>query len=165
MLVRIKGKVEDILQQVGTSKEGKHWAKKTYVIRDTMYKKDEYNKLVHVQEFGQLDPNATTAEFENFVFKSNHLIDEEVDLACYLETNKFGFTNVDYGKEYANIDKPKEDKQGGVVYASTTPSSESHLSDLLDQAAADERAAAKSTYNGPDAFGPTNPEASSVLPF
>lgn len=114
MLVRIKGKVEDILQQVGTSKEGKHWAKKTYVIRDTMYNKEEYNTIVHVQDFGKLDPNAMTAGFENFTFKSNHTIEEEVDLACYLETNKFGFTNVNYGKEYADIDKPKENA-GNVV--------------------------------------------------
>lgn len=115
MLVRIKGKVDDIIQQVGTSKDGKHWARKAYVIKDTMYKKDEYNKLVHVQEFGTLDPNATTAEFENFTFKSNHSIGEEVDLACYLETNKFGFTNVDYGKEYADIEAPKENAGTGKV--------------------------------------------------
>ena len=149
MLVRIKGKVEDILQQVGTSKEGKHWAKKTYVIRDTMYNKEEYNTIVHVQDFGKLDPNATTAEFENFVFKSNHTVGEDVDLACYLETNKFGFTNVNYGKEYADIDKPKENAGTGNV----------------DKPDAQPAPAEQPTYNGPDAFGPTNPEASSALPF
>jgi hypothetical protein len=108
MLVRIKGKIEDILEQTGTSKEGKPWAKKTYVVRDTTYQKEEYNNIVHVQDFGKLKPDAFKPTFDNFEFKSNHFLDEEVDLACYLETNKFGFTNVNYGKPYADIDKPKD---------------------------------------------------------
>lgn len=103
MLVRIKGVVEEVLVQDGMKKDGSGpWQRKTYVIRDNTYKKEEYNTCVHVQEFGKLDPNKMNPEF---IYKSNHIKGEEVDLACYLETNEYGFTNVSYGKEYADIEQ------------------------------------------------------------
>jgi hypothetical protein len=105
MLVRIKGVVEDILMTEGRNKENRPWQKKTYVIRDNMYSKAEYNRKVYVQDFGKLDPNSIEPIF---IFRSNHIVGEEVDLACYLETNDFGFTNVDYGKPYDEISKPKD---------------------------------------------------------
>jgi hypothetical protein len=105
MLVRIKGVVEDILMTEGRNKENRPWQKKTYVIRDNMYSKAEYNRKVYVQDFGKLDPNSIEPIF---IFRSNHIVGEEVDLACYLETNDFGFTNVDYGKPYDEIGKPKD---------------------------------------------------------
>lgn len=112
MLVRIKGVVEDIIMTEGRSRENRPWQKKTYVIRDTMYNKQEYNNKVHVQDFGKLDPNSSEPVF---IFKSNHIVGENVDIACYLETNDAGFTNVNYGKEYADIDKPKENAGTGNV--------------------------------------------------
>ena len=105
MLVRIKGVVEDILMTEGRNKENRPWQKKTYVIRDNSYNKPEYNTKVYVNDFGRLIPESYDAEF---TFRSNHIIGETVDLACYLETNDYGFTNVDYGKLYEDISKPKE---------------------------------------------------------
>lgn len=105
MLVRIKGIVEEILMTDGRSKQDRPWQKKTYVIRDNSYSKEEFNKVVHVNDFGKLDPSA----FEPiFTFRSNFVVGEEVDLACYLETNDYGFTNVDYCKPYEDISKPKD---------------------------------------------------------
>lgn len=111
MLVRIKGVVEDILMTEGRNKENRQWQKKTYVIRDNMYTKEEYNRKVHVNDFGQLDPNMMDP---TFIFRSNHIVGEEVDLACYLETNKYGFTNVDYCKPYDEIEAPKDNKSNVV---------------------------------------------------
>jgi hypothetical protein len=80
--------------------------KKTYVIRDNTYNKEEYNNKVHVDDFGKLDPNKSNPEF---IFRSNHIVGEEVDLACYLETNDYGFTRVNYGKPYEEIgNKPQQ---------------------------------------------------------
>lgn len=111
MLVRIKGVVEDIIMTEGRNKENRPWQKKTYVVRDTAYNKQEYNTKVHVQDFGKLDPNLMNPTFN---FRSNHIVGEEVDLACYLETNDFGFTNVNYGKPFDEIDKPKENTSNVV---------------------------------------------------
>lgn len=104
MLVRIKGVVDDILNVEGRKKsDNSPWAKKVYVIKDNTHDKDEYNTKVHVNDFGKLDPNSSEPVF---FFKSNHLVGDEVDLACFLETNDNGFTNVNYGKPYADIQKP-----------------------------------------------------------
>lgn len=107
MLVRIKGVIEDIIMQEGIGKTSqKPWQKKTYVIRDNTHDKEEYNTKVNVDDFGKLDPDKINPEF---IFKSNHIVGEEVDLACYLETNDYGFTNVKYGKPYEEIsNKPQQ---------------------------------------------------------
>ena len=112
MLVRINGVIEDIIMQEGVGKTSqKPWQKKTYVIRDNMYNKEEYNTKVRVDDFGKLDPNKMNPEF---IFRSNHIVGEEVDLACYLETNDYGFTNVSYGKPYTDIEAPKENKSSAI---------------------------------------------------
>ena len=126
MLVRIKGKIEAVDVVSGQKKsDGSPWAKKVYTIRDTMYNKEEYNTKVCVNDFGKLDPNKSEQEF---VFKSYHVVGEEVDLACYLETNDYGFTNINYGKPYAEIESPKENKSNVVrpeeQPAETDPSEE-----------------------------------------
>ena len=120
MLVRIKGVIEDIIMQEGIGKTSqKPWQKKTYVIRDNTYNKEEYNTKVHVDDFGKLDPNKMNPEF---IFRSNHIVGEEVDLACYLETNDYGFTNVSYGKPYEEIsNKPQ---QTNVVRPDNQPAQE-----------------------------------------
>lgn len=120
MLVRIKGVIEDIIMQEGVGKTSqKPWQKKTYVIRDNMYNKEEYNTKVRVDDFGKLDPNKMNPEF---IFSSNHVVGEEVDLACYLETNDYGFTNVSYGKPYEEIgNKPQ---QGNTIYPDAQPAQE-----------------------------------------
>lgn len=113
MLIRIQGKVTDIKIIGGTSKStGRLWSKKIYTISDD-FKNPEYNRSVQVNDFGKLDPDSIQGEF---IYKSNHLVGEVVDLACYIETNEYGFTNVDYGREFADADaKPKD--TGNVVYA------------------------------------------------
>lgn len=120
MLVRIKGIVEEIKFADGISKStNKPWAKKTYVIRDNMYKKDEYNTVVYVQDFGKLNPNSAGHEFD---FKSNHIVGETVDLACYLETNEQGFTNVNYGKPFEDIEvRSTSEEQGTKAPVASDP--------------------------------------------
>ena len=105
MLVRIQGKVTaiDIIEGV-SEKTGKKWSKKVYTISDD-FKNPEYNHSVKVNDFGKPQPNTFEYVFD---YKSNHVVDETVDIACYIETNDKGFTNLDYCKEFADIDKPKE---------------------------------------------------------
>lgn len=120
MLVRIKGVIEDIIMQEGVGKTSqKPWQKKTYVVRDNMYNKEEYNTKVHVDDLGKLDPNKSNPEF---IFRSNHVVGEEVDLACYLETNDYGFTNVSYGKPYEEIGNKQQ--QTNVVRPEEQPAQE-----------------------------------------
>ena len=107
MLVRIQGEIESIDMQDGISKAGKHWAKKVYVV------KDKFSK-VHVNDFGKARPESYEHEFD---FKSNHVVGEKVDLACYLETNDAGFTNVNYGKPYDEI----ESKPAATAQATDEP--------------------------------------------
>lgn len=114
MLIRIQGKVTDIKIVGGTSKStGRLWSKKIYTISDD-FKNPEYNRSVQVNDFGKLDPDSYQGEF---IYKSNHLVGEVVDLACYIETNEYGFTNVDYGREFADADANKPKDTGNVVYA------------------------------------------------
>ena len=120
MLVRIKGVIEDIIMQEGVGKTSqKPWQKKTYVVRDNTYNKEEYNTKVHVDDFGKLDPSKSNPEF---IFRSNHTVGEEVDLACYLETNDYGFTNVNYGKPYEEISN--QPQQTNVIRPDEQPAQE-----------------------------------------
>jgi len=100
MIVRIQGKVTavDILE--GVSQAGKKWSRKVYTISDD-FKNPDYNRSVQVNDFGKPDPNKMDYEF---IYKSNLQVGDKVDLACFIETNERGFTNVDYGKPYAELE-------------------------------------------------------------
>lgn len=117
MLVRIQGKVTAIDIKEGISgpnskNPGRPWQKKVYTISDD-FKNPEYNRSVQVNDLGKLDPNSYEP---TFLFKSNHIIDEKVDIVCSIETNKFGFTNVDYYKPFEETEN-KPASTGNVTYA------------------------------------------------
>jgi len=112
MFIRIQGEVTDIKVMEGTRKDGRPWSKKTYSISDG-YRRDE-NKDYHVDvdDMATLDPNSTTPVF---IYHSNHIVGEKVDIACIIDTNEYGFTNVRYYKAWEEYDKPKDN--GNVTYA------------------------------------------------
>lgn len=112
MIVRIQGKVTAIDILEGVSAAGKKWSRKVYTISDD-FKNAEYNRSVQVNDFGKPDPNKMDYEF---IYKSNHQVGDKVDLACFIETNERGFTNVDYGKPYEEIER-KPVATGNVVVA------------------------------------------------
>lgn len=105
MLVRIQGKITAVNMVDGTSKTtGRPWSKKVYVVSDD-FARAEYNRSVHVEDFGKLDPDSMQPQF---LYKSNFLEGETVDIACFLETNEYGFTKVAYYKPYEDTTKPAD---------------------------------------------------------
>ena len=105
MFIRIQGIVTDIKMMEGISKEGRPWSKKSYTIRDD-FRNPDYNRSVVVDDLATLDKNSLTPVF---IYHSNHTVDEKVDIACTIETNKYGFTNVHYFKSWDEFEKPKEE--------------------------------------------------------
>lgn len=114
MFIRIQGEVTDISTMEGTSKSGRPWGKKTYSIKDGYRRNDDKDHHVNVDDMATLDPNSTTPIF---IFHSNHIVGEKVDIACTIETNEYGFTNVKYFKSWDEFEKPQSDKEGNVTYA------------------------------------------------
>lgn len=106
MIIRIQGKVTAIDIREGVSaKTGRKWSRKVYTISDD-FKNPEYNRSVEVNDFGKIH-NAFDSE-PIFDYKSQFVVGDVVDIACYIETNEFGFTNVDYGKEWSEIETKKD---------------------------------------------------------
>ena len=122
MLVRIQGKVTAIEEVGGTSKAGRPWKKKVYTISDD-FKNPDWNKSVKVNDFGQLDKDSIDPVF---IYKSNHVVDETVDIVCYIETNDYGFTNLDYRCEFTDEDKPRT-SAGNVVRPEAAPEEEAPM--------------------------------------
>lgn len=112
MIIRIKGIVDkiEIFEGVGES-TGRPWKRKVYTIRDNSYNKQDYNRCVKVNDLGKLNKEKLNPEF---IFKSNHIVGEEVDIACFIETNDKGFTHVDYWREFDD-ETPKQEHTSNVV--------------------------------------------------
>lgn len=111
MIIRIQGTVTDINIRQGKTDSGREWSRKVYTITDE-YKDETKRRSVEVNDFGR--SNQYIPGDPVFEYKSNHIVGEHVDIACFIETNKNGFTNVDYGMPWEDIDV-KRDKNTNVV--------------------------------------------------
>lgn len=117
MLVRIKGVIEDIKELKGLKKDNTPWEKKVYVVRDNTFKNEKYNTILNVDDLGTREADRIDPKF---IFHGNHVVGDEVDLMCWLETNDRGFTNVMYFKTYEEYTRDSNKEQGNVIRPAKT---------------------------------------------
>lgn len=118
MFIRIQGEVTGISTMDGTRKDGRPWSKKTYSISDGYRREENKDHSVNVDDMATLDPNSISPKF---IYHSNHVVGEKVDIACTIETNEYGFTNVKYFKSWDEFEKPQDKSAGNVVRPDDTP--------------------------------------------